>query len=1056
MTSPAPDSPDPVLDGDELAAFLDAYHGEIERVGLRPDGAARLADRAAAEAMAIRLTASKAWEAAGGFWAALKTLIARSPAGGRVFDTALKRLQAPANPPPTAAAPEPDKGDQRRLVWSTRARLMVLATALCLAVLLIVARVVWLHLTPENEAADRPVIAPPSPTATLLDPPAGLVGPPAIAPRTVRPVGSDWEIIFSQQLQAVVAVSEVLGHVDLMFAGGRTRSGTQVTDDPFELTDIRFALPPRSGGELVIALAANRPFEPATAIDHLLGRIHAIDLGTTDYVVADDALWAGSLPFEPQISARYALVDLARIGFEEEAGARLLIQSETALPAPWIVEGPHPSDPGMHVRLIIFPAAPLPAGQEIEAATPSFDEAFTSAFAFLTPGSEAPGALRASAHGPRRVARGYGHLGLENRSSAAYLAAMLSAGPMNPESMPEFQSAFQFQESLRNYQPNARLGDAYDGPASWNRHVRESSVTGRYAEGDWRPIDPGFLFSVEPGQQSRALRFLTDETPLHPALAERNLPYARMLAAGPGLALILIALFSARRRLKAYLMRRRLNTPAEEMSLLAEASRALNAPSADMRRTASRMTQREEGQETALDIQATIEATIERGGFLTPVETPRLTPPVYLALINRESPQDLEFDRARRLIALLREEGVHVVQYVFFGDPRVLWEELADGRLGERLSLSALRERFPNAVLLYFSTGHEAIDPLSLKPWSWTRGLTHWRRRYLASPLPQTAWDIAEARLGDTLGFTLTRATLPGLAMITPQAEAIDPAATSARLEDAAPRTPDFVREGGGGFLSEAEPSDHRWDRLDAELRFYLGPDGHDWLAACAAYPELRWDLAFHIGMRLPSRRSPENGPMRPVYSEDSLAQLTVLPWFRQGFMPRWLRKKLLAGMPPDRAAEARKIIIELIAPGELEAGAAETETGAPSGLFARGLIRLGLFRPSRSAEALPPPLEDVVTLDFVARGDPGSLDPMIEGELLKRLGPRGWSAFLVSSGPLLAAGLIAALGGAILAPAGDAPSAEGDWLPIFTFLAVFAVSAPLLWRASLPPEAPR
>jgi hypothetical protein len=72
-------------------------------------------------------------------------------------------------------------------------------------------------------------------------------------------------------------------------------------------------------------------------------------------------------------------------------------------------------------------------------------------------------------------------------------------------------------------------------------------------------------------------------------------------------------------------------------------------------------------------------------------------------------------------------------------------------------------------------------------------------------------------------------------------------------------------------------------------LHEVLGSFGFRWLAACAVYPALRLPITLHLGAAL--RRA--DGAPPP--DEESLLELSALPWFRQGWMPDELRAALVA-----------------------------------------------------------------------------------------------------------------------------------------------------------------
>ena len=61
------------------------------------------------------------------------------------------------------------------------------------------------------------------------------------------------------------------------------------------------------------------------------------------------------------------------------------------------------------------------------------------------------------------------------------------------------------------------------------------------------------------------------------------------------------------------------------------------------------------------------------------------------------------------------------------------------------------------------------------------------------------------------------------------------------------PPMPAPLRREPRRWLDPTAPTPAEADRLMGDLRWYLKEDV-DWLAACAVYPELRWDLTLELG----------------------------------------------------------------------------------------------------------------------------------------------------------------------------------------------------------------
>jgi len=82
-----------------------------------------------------------------------------------------------------------------------------------------------------------------------------------------------------------------------------------------------------------------------------------------------------------------------------------------------------------------------------------------------------------------------------------------------------------------------------------------------------------------------------------------------------------------------------------------------------------------------------------------------------------------------------------------------------------------------------------------------------------------------------------------------------------------------------------------RWLELDAppaesvealfqSVRRYLGEESFFWLCACAAYPEIHFNLTLYLGGNL---HTPEG---KPIFNDERASALFRLPWMQRAYMP--------------------------------------------------------------------------------------------------------------------------------------------------------------------------
>lgn len=465
-----------------------------------------------------------------------------------------------------------------------------------------------------------------------------------------------------------------------------------------------------------------------------------------------------------------------------------------------------------------------------------------------------------------------------------------------------------------------------------------------------------------------------------------------------------------------------------------------------------------------------VRATIRRGGYLTPVVRMKQQSAAYVFLVPRRHRDDHERDRASRLIEALERGGVPLDVYDYDPDPRWLqaravrssMEHAGTPATGaerrpavQKLDLRGLRERHPDARLVLVTDGAELVDYFTRRPHPFvSEELATWPMRVLLTPTPLEEWGEREMNLADALGAPVGRATVEGFRSLAkafgerranlprpvPIPASAGPADMVARLvnwlsasagfaghRDTVPARPHLLRFDDPALTSDAEPPAEEREALVAALRGWLGPAGFQWLAACAAYPKLHFAVTLYLGLAMTVRLGPVS---RPVYDEALLAQLTLLPWFRTGRMPPWLRRTLFAALPDGQRDRARAAVDRM-----LNESREATRTELP------------IWRPERGGLDVPP---DAVMAELMMR-DVSDVTPVLRGEAFSRLfGSPARRALLLRAG-LVAGTALWCLAAYWFWPAPEAaPHPNGAWLPLIVFAALtvlLAVPAAALGR---------
>ena len=278
-----------------------------------------------------------------------------------------------------------------------------------------------------------------------------------------------------------------------------------------------------------------------------------------------------------------------------------------------------------------------------------------------------------------------------------------------------------------------------------------------------------------------------------------------------------------------------------------------------------------------LDLPRTIQATVERGGMPAFRFKKQTTPSEYLLLIDRQSVRNHRARLFDKLYEAFKAQEVEIARYFYDSDLRTCYDEAHP----YGISLADVQQRHYQARLIVVGTGAQLLNPLSNKPAAWTAVFEQWKNRALLTPKPLKSWGYDERQLS-TL-FTTLPATLQGLGFWVEELELGDDArfeTWTEKVHDApnAPIQPDA-----------ADPM--------PMLQLYFDLPMLEWIAACAIYPTLHWDLTLWLAQQLPPP-APEGGERSgtslPLGGWGGMTQLNRLSWFVAGEMPNETRAALL------------------------------------------------------------------------------------------------------------------------------------------------------------------
>ncbi len=312
----------------------------------------------------------------------------------------------------------------------------------------------------------------------------------------------------------------------------------------------------------------------------------------------------------------------------------------------------------------------------------------------------------------------------------------------------------------------------------------------------------------------------------------------------------------------------------------------------------TQLRQRGVGENQRVDMPRTIAATAREAGRLSLRYRALRHTSDYLLLIDRQTRRNHRAQLYDYLYHTFNAQEVHIERFYYNGDPRLCWNEAYP----QGISLQQLAQRYGNHRLIVISAGAAFFNPVTGRPARWSRILDSWSRRLLLSPKPWSEWGGKERRLADR--FQVMPASLDSLYLAVSQWNAGEslPGDWQRQIKDA------------------IEESIKLKGDLLSTLREYYDESMIRWIAACAIYPALQWELTLYLGQQIDDQ----------LLRLENLRQLCRLPWFVEGKMPEAVRSELLAYLPESEEVTLRKQLYQVFsqsAPPPLDSAAYEEYT---------------------------------------------------------------------------------------------------------------------------------
>ncbi len=270
----------------------------------------------------------------------------------------------------------------------------------------------------------------------------------------------------------------------------------------------------------------------------------------------------------------------------------------------------------------------------------------------------------------------------------------------------------------------------------------------------------------------------------------------------------------------------------------------------------------------SFDIDKTICQTIHEGGMAKPVYTADRRHIEYLMLIDRHNSRDHKAHLHNNLYETLKANNIFVERFYFDNSPLLCRNE----HYPAGIDLSEILSLHEHAALMVFTYGLQYIDTLHLRVFEWADIFKHWQHRYFYSSVPPVLWGERERLLQEVFPFVLPL-SVEGMQVM------------AADLSHAANTDSDCLRYWQESADYSLVPIKTGGKKLDY-IGLFFSTEIKRWIASCAIYPELDWNLTLTLGKMFSAEKS-----VLPSYK--NIRQLLRLNWFTKGTIPDAFRLTL-------------------------------------------------------------------------------------------------------------------------------------------------------------------
>ncbi|MGO8534161.1 tetratricopeptide repeat protein [Rhizobium ruizarguesonis] len=319
------------------------------------------------------------------------------------------------------------------------------------------------------------------------------------------------------------------------------------------------------------------------------------------------------------------------------------------------------------------------------------------------------------------------------------------------------------------------------------------------------------------------------------------------------------------------------------------------------------------------DGEASVAVTVRAGGIPSTVFRDQVVPVEFVTLVDRRAPRDHFAAFGDVFFESLQSAGIRAERFYFDTSPTIL----TNARTGQREQARAIFNQLPGSVILAFLTEDEIFDPLTGGPRSWMADFAEHGTVFLF--VPESQAGRPQMQVITPPGVSVLPASSAGLrrlvGLLTDNQTKLDLTVALHPLDTLFAR----LSERRGRWMQSAPVPKEDIEALIGDIGQAAGQEGLRLVAATSVYPELRWPMTLRLRDRL------SDAPRRPAQLDSDLLRIMQLPWFRSGWMPQWLRARLIEELPGTLSDRIRMVIFEA-----LGFGGQNRRDGHPLGLVCR------------------------------------------------------------------------------------------------------------------------